>query len=77
MTDRSEQQEAPTFADMMLQAAELWQWPMAFASQWMGMMMGFTALIPPHLHQHFYHSDHDQLDIPPEIEVQSEQGLFA
>lgn len=77
MTDRSMQIEMPDPQEMLLSLLQLWQLPIALGSCCLKMMLEVAVLLPSHLHAARHHQPHDQLAIPPEIEVESEQSLFA
>ena len=50
--------------------------PFIVGSRCLGLMIDGMAMMAQHHHAAF-HANHDQLIVPPEIEVDSEQCLFA
>ncbi|MCZ4341105.1 hypothetical protein O4H52_05800 [Sphingomonadaceae bacterium G21617-S1] len=76
MTDRPQQPALPDRQAAMMPLFWLWEMPFIVASRCLGLMIDGMAMMAQHHHAAF-HADHDQLIVPPEIEVDSEQCLFA
>jgi hypothetical protein len=76
MTDRTQQDESSDQQAAMMSLFWLWQVPIIVGSRYLGLMIDGMAMMAQHHHAAF-HPDHGQLTVPPEIEAESEQCLFA
>lgn len=76
MISRSTKAALADLEEAALSLLEFWQLPIAVGSHWLGLMLE-AATTMPHGRHAGHHVPHEQLAVPPEIEVESEQCLFA
>lgn len=74
---RSTKADVADLQKVTLAMLEFWQLPVTIGSRWLGLMLEAAASVPPHSHVAHDQPPHEQLAIPPEIEVEGEQCLFA
>lgn len=76
MTSRSTKAAVADLLEAASSLLKFWHLPMTIGGHWFCLMLDAAATMPSVRHT-ACHAPHDQLAVPPEIEVESEQWLFA